>query len=552
VVGLLLAVAFLAGFLVQRRWGQSEPPRFQRLTFRRGHVTNARFTPDGQTIVYSANWDHRLGEIFTTRTDSPESRALGLPPASLHSISPKGEMLLSLTHAPRSVSISYTLARVPLAGGAPRPILEAILPHWADWAPDAETFALLLRDAGESRIEYPRGTLIWRSKNVAWDLRLSPTGDALAFCETRGSSLAVVMVDRAGKAVAQSGGWSVPPSNEWMPRGCVAWAPEGREVWFAAARPGQDFGLYALSRNGEVRPLLHVPGELALYDISPDGSVLLSQVDRRVALAARAPGETEDRDLSWFETSELADLSVDGRWILFTESGQGGGERSSVYLRGTDGSPAVRLGDGKALALSPDGRWALACSATDPRRLSLLPTGAGEPRPLPPTALPVTQARFLPGGKQLLVSLADRLHVMDIGAKEARPLTRPGAAVAGFVPSPDGSWVAAAEIDGINIYPIGGGEPRLVPGVPILEQAPVQWRADGRALYIAQLIDSGRAARIDEVDIATGRRRRSQELRVADPTGSVLWSLVMTPDGKEYAYDARSSRSALYLVKGLR
>jgi hypothetical protein len=445
--------------------------------------------------------------------------------------------------------VGLTFARMPLAGGAPRPILDAQQPLWFDWAPDAETFALLLRDAGGSRIEFPRGTSIWRSENRAWDLRLAPAGDALAFCEWRGSSLAVVMIDRAGKVVAQSGGWSVPPSIEWMRRGCVAWAPEGNEVWFAAARPGKDFGLYALSRGGKVRPLLRVPGELALYDISPAGGVLLSQVNRRIVLAARGPGETEDRDLSWFETSELADLSMDGRWILFTESGQGGGERMSVYLRGTDGSPAVRLGDGKALAFSPDGRWALASSATDPRRLSLLPTGAGEPRTLPPFSMPVAGAQFLPGGHQLLVLLGDRVYVMDIGAKEVRPMTRPG--IESFVPSSDGSKVATWGIGGIKIYPIDGGEPRPVPGIPPrLAEYPLQWRADGRALYTYRLIGANRC-RIDEVDLASGRRRLARELRVADPAGSVIWNVLMTPDGKQYAYDTRNALSALYLVEGL-
>jgi Tol biopolymer transport system component len=493
-----------------------------------------------------------MPESFTTRTDSPESRSLGLPHAILHSISPKGEMLIGLRQF-KDGTLGETLTRAPLAGGAPRPLLEAKRPFWIDWAPDAETFAILSHVTEGSRIEYPRGTSIWRSESFARDLRMAPSGDALAFCEDRGSSeLVVVMIDRTGEVLARSGGWNVPTTNEWMPRGCVAWAPGGKEVWFAATRLGsRESGLYALARNGKVRPLLRVPGELALYDIAPDGRVLLTQVNRRVALLARAPGETAERDLSWFETSELADLSLDGLRILLTESGQGGGERLSVYLRDTDGSPAVRLGDGRALALSPDGRWALALSATDPRRLFLLPTGAGEPRELPPAAMDIVDARWRPGTNQLLVSGTEpgkglRLYTLDIETREARPLARTVPLL--FAPSPDGSRVASSDSVRMHIYPIDGGEPQAVPGVGSQDR-PLQWTADGRALYVGRFFED--VYRIDEIDLATGRRRLWKDLHL-DSTRSPVWNVRVTPGGEAYAYDVRSSLSTLYLVKGLR
>ena len=551
-VSLLLPAAVLAGMLIHRQLNHSEPPRFQRLTFRRGIVGNARFAPDGQTIVFSASWNVGRTEIFTTRVDSPESRLLGLPPAYLHSISQRGEMLIGLRQERNGTFVGTTLARVPLAGGAPRPILEPNQPHWAEWTPDGETFALLGIGERGSWVEYPRGKVIWRSQDYAWDLRMAPAGDALALCETRGSEQAVIMMDRAGKVIAQSSGWSVPPFAEWIPRGCASWAPNGEEVWFAAARPGRESGLYALTRGGDVRPLLRVPGALALLDIDRDGRVLLTQVNRRSSIVVREPGETEERDLSWFETSTLADLSVDGRWILFSESGEGGGERASVYLRGTDGSPAVRLGDGRALALSPDGRWALARSATDPKRMLLLPTGAGEPRILPPMTMDVTEARWLPGGKQLLIAgsepgKGERIYLMDVDAREARPFTRPG--VSFPLPSPDGSKVVVWGLEGAQIYPTGGGEPRAVPGVHHRSDYPIQWRADGRALYVGRFLAD--RYRIDEVDLATGRRRLWKEL--ADTTAdTTIWAVMMTPNGEAYAYETRSSLSTLYLVEGLR
>lgn len=576
VAALLLAVAFLASLLVQQRPGDSEPPRFQRLTFRRGLIQSARFSPDGQTIVYSAAWDGKPYEIFTTRVDSaardgkpselfttrvdnPESRPLGLPPALLQTISPRGEMLISLIREREGTLVGHTLARVPLAGGAPRPILEADQPRWGDWAPDGESLALLQLDKSGYRIEYPRGKVTWHSDDYTWDLRVAPAGDALAFCQWRWGVQTVVILDRAGKNMAQSRGWSrvtISAEESQNPRGCIAWTPDSKEVWFAAVHPGGESGLYALTRDGEVRPLLRVPGAILLHDVARDGRVLLAQAHWRNSLLVRAPGEREERDLAWFEGSMQPNLSADGRWILFTEWGEGGGEHASVYFRGTDGSPAVRLGDGVGLAISPDGQWALTRRVADGNRLVLLPTGAGEPRVLPPVPMTVLEAQWLPGGEQLLVEGTEpgkgpRIYVMDIGAKTARPLTPAEAAARLFAPSPDGSRVATwSEDDGVKIYPIAGGEPRSIPGVSLMGELPVQWRADGRALYLGRRSRGGHYS-IDEVDLATGRRVRWKDLRVADPAGAWIYFVRMTPSGEAYAYNSWNALATLYVAQGV-
>jgi len=557
-VAALLLAAVMLGVLAHREWGRSEPPRFQRLTFRRGHVVNARFAPDGQTIVYSALWEGMQAETFVTRTDSPESRPLGLPLATLQSISSRGELLLDLLRDRGGALDGFTLARLPLAGGAPRPILEASDANAADWAPDGESLALVLNAGAGDRIEYPRGKVIWKPDSFVWDPRVAPSGDALAVCALEeGYHHSVVILDRAGKLMARSGGWSVPQYRESRPRGCAAWAPDGREVWFAGTRSGRESGLYALSRNGEVRPLLVAPGELGLLDVSRDGRVLLTQISRRSSIVARAPGAAAERDLSWFDASTLGDLSRDGRWLLFTEIGSGGGERASVFLRGTDGSPAVRLGDGLAVALSPDGRWALARSVTEPRRLFLLPTGAGEPRALPPAPCEVLNGLWMPDGRELLLGGPQPrggfgLYVMDLRGR-ARAVAQPGEWFG--IPSPDGSRIATwSSSTGTRVFPIGGGRPLAVPAVPPFTprfQWPIRWRADGRALYVGGWFADVSRYWIDEVDLETGRRTRWKELSLSEP-GSKVWNFLMTPDGRAYAYDVRTSLSTLYLVEGLR
>jgi hypothetical protein len=95
-----------------------------------------------------------------------------------------------------------------------------------------------------------------------------------------------------------------------------------------------------------------------------------------------SPGETKERDPSWLDWSAPKDLSADGKTLLFTESGEAGGENCSAYLWDTNGSPAVRLGDGFGFALSPDKKFVLGGFPKPPVQFTLLPTGAGESRVL--------------------------------------------------------------------------------------------------------------------------------------------------------------------------
>src|SRR5512141_3251193 len=95
-VGFLVAgailVAVAGGYLIGTRTKRTEPPAFKRLTFRRGHVNEARFAPDGQTILYGALWEGNPTQVFTTRAGNPEASPLPLPSALLLGVSSKGEM----------------------------------------------------------------------------------------------------------------------------------------------------------------------------------------------------------------------------------------------------------------------------------------------------------------------------------------------------------------------------------------------------------------------------------------------------------------------------
>jgi predicted Ser/Thr protein kinase len=164
-VGLGILVGVAAGLLAGKRLWQTaqSAPLYHEITFRRGVIPTARFAPDGQTILYSAAWQGNPVEIFTARQGSVESRSLGLGSAQLLAVSLTGEMALSLdSHVTGTWVSSGTLARAPLAGGAPRKVLEDV--QWADWSPDGNDLAVVRDAGGRNRLEYPIGKVSLRSQ----------------------------------------------------------------------------------------------------------------------------------------------------------------------------------------------------------------------------------------------------------------------------------------------------------------------------------------------------------------------------------------------------
>src|SRR5277367_6533694 len=377
---LAAAIALVAGlaagrFLLQRPV-EASLPVYHPLTFRRGMVHAARFAPDGKTIIYSAAWEGKSLQLFTTRPESPESHELEPAGADVLAVSSSGEMALSLASHPKAGFLySGTLARVPLVGGAPREILEGV--EWADWAPDGSSLAIVRQEQGRHRLEFPLGKVLYQADGWIGHIRISPKADMVAFIDhpqLGDDGGAVAMVDLAGKKKTLSTGWDSIQG--------IAWSPSGDEIWFTATRTGGDRSLYAVTLAGTVRLLARVPGELTLLDVGREGNVLLTRGNDRAGIIGLAPGDAKERDLSWLDWSSPGDLSADGRTVLFAETGEGGGPKYAVYIRKTDGSPAIRLSEGVGLALSPDGKWALARPNITPSPLMLLPTGVGEAKPL--------------------------------------------------------------------------------------------------------------------------------------------------------------------------
>ncbi len=523
-------------------------PSYLRLTFRLGLIRTARFGPDFQTVLYGALWDGDVCRIYTVRPDSPESSAVGLPSATPLAVSSTGELALALGTHRRGIMTYGTLARVPMAGGAPRELQERV--KYADWTADGRELAIVRGLGDRDVLEFPAGNVIAEPAAPGGFsfARISPRGDAVAAFELDSAawlSGKIVIIDRSGARRTASG----PNFNGFG----LAW--HGDEVWYTAAdeAPLLRNTVYSMDASGSVRIVARVPGNTSLHDIAPDGRVLIARTDDRGGMTVRPPSAATERDLSWLDAATLADLSPDGSRALFHEGGVGGGSKGSVYLRGTDGSPAVRLGDGTALALSPDGRWAIAQTAAP--HLDLIPTGAGASRRLERPGLTLVGARWLPDSRRVVVRArggkgAARLFVIDVDGTTVTPVTPEGLSVGvvGWTTSPDGSMVAVSTPNGPELFPIAGGSPRRVPGATGRSQV-VGWIVSG-LLISDDPLDGGQVGRVDP---ATGRRDIWADLQPQDPAGIMsldLSMLVTTPDGRGYGYTWHRATSDLFLVRG--
>ena len=551
----LVAAAYFLGANVPARGS----PSFQRLTFRDGTVWSGRFGPDARSVAYAAAWSGGPIRVYSARPETPESSAVPLPPASLLALSPSGEIAVSLDARPSGAfTTTGTLARSTLNGGATREVMEGV--QAADYAPDGAGLAVLRTADGRSRLEFPIGRVLYETASgYLSHPRVSPRGDLVAFLEhpMRGS-------DAGSVAVVGAGGVPRILSQGWTTVRGLAWSPDGGEVWFTAASVGGSRALHAVSLSGRRRLVLRVPGALTLHDVSRDGRVLLAQEHAREGIAGVSPGDKTERDLSWHDWSRPVDLTADGTTVLFDETGEGGGASYAVYLRATDESPAVRLGEGHALALSPDGRWALSTPQSEPAQLVLLPTGAGTPRGIPTGAFDaVLRAAFLPGGERLVLSANEpgralRLYVQPADGGAPRAIT-PENVGAEWAVSPDGLRVAAVDARGALVsYPVdgggdgdGGGEPEPIPGAAAGD-SPVRFSPEGRSLYVLARGD-GAACAVDRLDLATGRREHWKAILPPDPVGVYgIPRLLLSADGGSYVYAYVRLLDDLYLVDGLR
>lgn len=548
--GTLAVLAWLgAARLLQ--WAPFRPspqPTFTRLTFRKGNLHGAGFAPDGRTIIYAADWDGRPTDIFQVRTDSLESRPLGLPPGTgLLAVSSRGELAIIL----REKGI---LARVPIQGGTPRQVLEGVENSDAAWSPDGRELAVFRRTEGKARLEYPIGTTLYETSNTVRLLRMSPSGRRLLFAESLPEKaspvIRVVGTDRSVQTLEVSAAYIQG----------LAWTPDETHILASWGANASDAQVWKVSLGGGKRPVLHGPSGISIRAVSPDGRWLVEHMATRMEAFLVDGRGGAPRDISWLDRSMVRSCSADGRWTLFHDPG-GAGRPRTTWLRTAEDRNPVPLCEGAPLgAPSPDGQWVPVLSNDVPRRLLLVPTGPGEAREVRVEGLTLQEALWHPDGRLLF---------------RARPPGRQqsslyGVSVAGGAPSllreacpplsaisPDGAWLAAPSGtrspdagQDVILLPVQGGTPRTLSQALEPKERIVQWSEDGRQLFVVSMWGE-KMGRIEALDLATGRRSPLRQLPVPSVEVPSLSSVAITRDGRTVAYSfTRMLVSDLYVIEG--
>ena len=546
-----LAAASALSFAIGARRSAPSSARLTRLTFDRGTVRSARFAPDGKTIVYGAAWHGQPIRMYQTRLGSPESIPLQLPNADVLAIAPSGELAIALNRRFKNSTSSSTLARAPLVGGSPREVLEAISD--ADWAPKGDELAVVRRINGKDRLEYPVGQVLSETTGYFSHPRVAPSGGAIAYLDHP-----VYGDNRGWVSLVTTGGETKHLTKEWGWTQGLAWSADGREIWYAGADGGR-CALRGVTREGVDREIWSAPSDLTILDVSPDGRALMTANSTYTDVRWQGPGESEERDISWFAWSNAQDVSSDGHAVLFTRYDEGAGLDYQVGLRRIDAAGAVLLGTGQAARLSPDGKWALAITYSTPG-LFALPTGTGERRTLTTPGFTYSTGGWFPDGRRILfIAQHEReppaVYMQDLeggGPRKVASRIPQLAGELGTTVSPDSKWFFGAQVIGSPvIVPIEGGEPCTLANLTENDVLKA-WTPDGHGLIVARWTPDRSGATIARLDLETSRLDPMKTIRLADPSGLSGAALLVTPDGRTVVYSVIRFLTDLYLVEGLK
>jgi Tol biopolymer transport system component len=547
-----LAAAMLGvGWWLGHGGGAAAPPEYQQITFRTGSMGNARFTPDG-SVVYNASWEGGDDQLYMARTDENGSRELGIKNAELLSISKSGELAIRLnTRGFGGYAAAGTLARVPLSGGTPREVLDNV--QDADWAADGQSMAVVryVPETAHWRLEYPIGKVLLEGINWISHPKISPDGKWVAFADHEN----VGGDDEGSVAVIGPDGHEKKLASKFVSLEGVLWSPAGDEIWFTATRTGAADNLRGVTLAGKERTITNVPGGMWLQDMR-NGVALMIAHQIRIGIRGLAPGAKEEKELGWFGWSLPRDFSRDGKKILFEEDGDGGGPNYTVFLRDTDGSPPVKMGEGTGRAISPDGKWVITQPAKE-GALALVPTGAGETRQLTHDNISYHSVRYMPDGKQLLAAGIEpghgvRDYLIDLTSGDAKPITPEG--LSGTHLSPDGRSVAVLGPDGkYGVWPLGGSGLRPIPDLDSKYYL-AGWTPDGTSLYVLSNKQGDKAAKVSRVNVSTGKMEFWKQFGTDMPKAGIkqVAGPMLSSDGNAYAYLYVQALSVAYAVRGLR
>jgi Tol biopolymer transport system component len=556
-----IIVAAVVGWWAGHGQSAGEPPTYQRLTYKHGSICCGKFAPDGLTVVYRAAWDGGPSHLYSLRTDAPGENDLGLDGVILD-ISKNGEMALLLHDEIVAAYIRRgTLARMPVAGGAPREIVNDV--QDASWGPDGENLCIVRSSPSNNTmtLEYPIGKVLYTTGGWISQPKVSPDGKRVAFIDHPLAS----GDDQGQPAMVDLNGKVTKFGEVWASVQGLGWSPDGKEIWFSGSNLGSDRSIYAFNVSGKMRSLARVPGDLLVQDVRPNGEILVVRNDITLGLRGVAPGQKQERELSFLDYGIVRDLTPDGKTVLFEEEGTGGGTNYTVYIRGTNGSAPVKLSEGVAQAISPDGKWVMVIKTRTPQQLIMVPTGAGSPEQLSHDNKDYFGVRFLPDGNHILYCAGApgapfRCHNMDLRSRKSVAIL-PENVFMGRVISHDGKSILTTYKGKSYLWPTDGSWADKDPqtATPIQGELGSTYRAiaytpDGSSVYAAsERPEDLLPLKIYIYDLKTGAVKPWKTVGPPDLTGVPGVRLpYFSTDGTAYVYGYNKVLSQLYIVSGIR
>jgi eukaryotic-like serine/threonine-protein kinase len=548
-VVMLLVAAVLLAYFAGRRNISSSAATYQQFTFEPGYAGPARFTRDGNTVVYSAAWNSQPVQLYSQRANGLQPQALKVD-GDVLGIADNGDMAVILQHHYLASWLARgTLARLPLEGGTPRPILEDV--YAADISRDGKDFAVVRSVGGKQRLEYPIGKALFQTKGWITDVRIAPDGKHVGFLEHT-----LVPDDIGSVGVVDKEGNYRRLTREYASCHGLAWTPDGKEIWHSGSVEGEELGVIAVDLSGKSRTVMRSPIEVQIQDIAPSGKVLLESVRYNLEIGLKKSTDKVARNFDAGGRTDMAALSPDGAWLVLNRFE---GNDYRIFLSQTNGAAPIELGDGYGAGISYDGRIVPAMRATEPHKLFLYPTGTGAPRVIELGDLTAAFSgnengvTFSRDGRYALLSAFNakqeiRDYLVDLRSGSLRPVTPIGSK--GGKLSPDGTRVVTVDLASQKtiLVDVATGKTSPLPGME-RDDGVMGWSADGRSVSVwnQQL-----PARLFLIDVGSGRRQFVQSVEPFTTVGSMYAQMAASSDAKVAAYRQRRGLYTLYVAEGLK
>ena len=555
VAGALLLLGAGAALLVIQPWKPRSEPNFRRLTFRRGIVWRALFVPNSDNILYSASWDGLATKTFLTIPQSSgNDRSLDSENQLPMAFSQDGsEVLVLLDRSRAAINIQGTLAWWPALGGQPRPIMKNA--GWADWSGSAGLLAVV-RDTGAERILELRkadGQLersVFRTVGGISYVRFSPDGRSIAFIHhpSRYDNAGEVRIAETRRAVSRS----LTPTFERCAG--LDWNPRTGDIWFTASRANlYTTTVWRVSAAGRLRSLQSLPDVYTLQDVSGSGDrCLLSSSSSGRGLVVRRRG-VSPKDFTWLGLSMIADISLDGKSLLFLDGGAT--EKSyGTWMRSLSGGDAIRLGAYSPGTFSPDGHSVVAMTPqlAGPPQLVSIPVGPGTPHPLTSDSASHTGPSFA-GPDTILFERAlagtSEIWRMSKDGTQARSLGATGCDLPSASPAGRSFVCRCGEAKGtLYLFPMEKGEGRRLAELPNEESVIyARWSRSGSEVF-AVTSD----LQFLTIDASSGKILATESVDLGETVApNTLRAAAFNDDASVQGYSFERFSSGLYLADGL-